>query len=238
MQVLASVTSQPTKSNLSAVVRFRELAMRLSQLGASVGVNIAPFSDQSLPHFANIPTERQNFAIDDLQRYLSICEDTINRGHSLKNAPQFLWSALKKFGFRPTSDFFQYIDSESMIEIHNREFQQIFRTFNFYECCSYTIEDLYCFPWTSLYRHESHIETNLIILAAEMYGGKHSATKKLDWPIHMIEELSSKNKYVISAHMKYCSPLFEEGTGVVGATAIIETGTVLNPRRLNLEGMA
>jgi hypothetical protein len=215
-------------SSQDELFRFRELATEVARQGEIIGVEIVPYRDANLPFFSELASEKRKSILEDLADYVAICQATKAQGYDLNDGPRLLWNALLKFGLRPTSDLFQFAHDGNVIEIHNQNFVQIFRNFRFYECCSYTLEELHCFPWTTLYRRVQAVEGQLIEAVTDIFAGKVTRTLRLDIAPHVIEETQSPFRFRIQAQVRHISPLYDENTGKVAATVVIEQGSVLN----------
>ena len=216
------------QSGENEVSKFRQLASKIADLGASVGVKIVPFYNESLPHFSKQPSLQKQKIISDLETYRRICQNTISNGFKLNNSPQFLWSAIREFGLRPTSDLFNYISEGGIIEVHNTQFIQIFRNFEFYGCCSYSLEEMYCRPWNELYGRLPDVEAYMFKIIWDIFKGRVQTVVPMELGPHLITETQSPLQYEIKAHMKYIAPLFDEKTGQVAAHILIEDGEVQN----------
>ncbi len=216
------------KADVLNVNRFKNLAVGLTDLAFQSGVEIYPFFDENLLHFRALSNLEQDFVLGQLSNYVDICQDTIERGHSLKNDGQLLWSAMRKFGLRPTSDLFQFITPGDIIEIHTANFTQIFRNFSFFEFCSYSLEDLYCRSWIKLYKRPAAIEIELMKVGTQAFSGLYDSTIAVVVPEHIVEETSSRRQLKLRVNMKFGSPLFDIVTGKPAAVISIEAAEKLS----------
>lgn len=208
---------------------FRELAIAYSNYASEVGVQLCPFNDESLPLFSAMSADDQRGVISALRRSVAICERTrAADGTSLKDSPALIWQAMREFGLRPPSDVFSYITGDSIVEIHSPEGVQIFRSFSFYRYCSYTIEDLHCGSWSSLYERDHGIISRIIEYAGEIYSGQVKNTIPTRLPTHVVREVSSHMRYEIELSIDWVAPLFAEGTQDVAASIVIENARFLS----------
>ena len=214
-------------SSVDLKCQFREFADEISALGAKAGVRITPYREESVPHFARQSEDKQLNIVNELATYVRICHATLSAGGKLDDSTVFTWNALKEFKLRPPSDLFNYIAEDNVIEIHTKEGIQIFRNFRFYECCSYSLEELACFPWNVLYRRNESAFMALMGAVQRMMSGAVRETIPLEGlGRHLIEEAHSPYKYKIDAEMNYGAPLFDEDNVPV-ATIVIERGKVM-----------
>ena len=217
-----------SENGMNEASLFRQLSTEIATMAKDIGVTIVPFRDESLPHFSKLSALQRQRILNDLGTYVRICQSTVAQGYRLDDSARFLWAAIKEFNFRPTSDLFQYVPEGRVIEIHNTEFVQIFRNFEFYTCCSYSLEEIYGFPWTYLYTRNAAVEQAMIKTINGIFEGKIQTVVPMNLEPHVIKELFSPLKFEVQAQMKYIAPLFEDKTGQVAAHLLIEEGHVLN----------
>lgn len=204
---------------------FRLYSSRVAELGAKLGVKIIPYRNPVLPAFSMQSLEAKQRIIDNLSIYLKICEQTLSMGQDLSDPVTLTWNAIKQFGFRPTSDLFSHITKDNVVEIHDPKGIQIFRNFTFYHYCSYSLEELYCYPWEKLYHRDETVVHGLLKLLGDIYSGKIKTTVATDLPSHIIHEIYSPFKFNINAEVNYISPLFDEYSRPV-ASIVIEKGAL------------
>ena len=200
-------TQKRSSSDDHLVEGFRALAEKLADFGNDARVSIKPYRDPSLPHFSKLNALKKRESLNNLQTYVEICEDTIRNGYDLSSL-QIVWHALKKFSLRAPFNLFENIKETDVIEIHNLEGIQIFRNFNFYSFCSYTIEELYSSSWDYLYEHGDSALATLTQFVSDCASGEWSGPRPLDIPEYSIKENYSEGKFNLLVQMKVGSPLF------------------------------
>lgn len=201
--------------------KFRETAEELSRLAATEKIKIVPYHDSNLHHFSKLPLPIQQKGLGHLLSYLQVCQLTLQSGVPLSNLNQFVWGALKAHKLCPSADLFNYLSEGSFIEIHNRENVQIFRSLNFYNLCSYTIEEMASFPWTELYVRNQSMEDYLLAVVKKSFSGTKNEVVALRTAPHLIEEKFSEGKFRVEVVMKFLAPLLDED-GQVAAHILIE----------------
>lgn len=211
---------------MNLVDEFRILSERVSELGQSIGIKVVPYRDPRLPLFSELSLDQRRYAVDNLRVYLEICQATQDAGDSLEDSISITWSAIKYFGLRPSSDLFSYISKDNVIEFHDRNHLQIFRNFNFYHCCSYSLEELYAVPFTTLYARDTSVSLQLLDVIEKIFNGEILQTVATGLPPHIISEVHSPFKYEIQAEVPYLSPLFDDTKRAVAHVAI-ERGQVM-----------
>lgn len=216
-----SINNHKLNDNLS----FRNLCLEVSEIVSSFGISVKPYSDSRLPYFSTLSDDKKKYAIASLSQYLKIC--SAFKAYDKQADPKTLiWFAIRQFGFRPTSDLFSYIDSEHVIEIHDLGGVQIFRNFEFYRYCSYSMEELYTLPWTDLFSHEPYSHQKLIEKAIYLLSGDVKNVIKFDLPTHRIQEKMSTSKLCLDADVLYGAPLFASDNRPT-ATIVLERGRLI-----------
>lgn len=208
--------------------QFRQLCTKVAEFGKGSGVTIVPYSTPDLPFFSRLPQEQQKSALEALKNYVTVCDIIAANDIAFQDTPKMIWRAITSMSLRPPSDLFLNLRQGDVIEIHNAHGIQIFRNFEFYEFCGYSIEELYSSPWNELFWHEPTGLHRLIEFSQSVLSGQVKNTISLQWPEHFIEETQSPFKYKIAARFRHGAPLFnKEGAPV--AHILIAEGTLLNP---------
>jgi hypothetical protein len=213
---------------------FLALSNQVAEFGRSIGVEITPYRDPKLVHFTAAADSDRALALENLRLYVSICSDTIKDGASLRDTPQLTWFALRKMGYRPTSDLFSKLGDEQIVEIHNSSFQQVFRNFRFYDFCSYSLEELYSFHLNQLYHRDEKSMGYLMDYLQSLYAGKITSAIEYGGPPHLIMETQSVFKYQILDEITTIAPLYEATkSGGPIATITVENAQLIAQNELD-----
>ncbi len=202
--------------------KFRQLSLAYQAMANEAGVRLIAFKDAALPLFSKKTSREQNAILHALSLCVKVCEMTRSQGKSMTDSTSLIWNAIKEFGLRPPSDFFSKMTNESVIEIHSPEGVQLFRNFNFYRHCSYTIEELYSSSWDLLYDRDSSILNHMIQFVGKVYGGEISSTVDPKIPTYLAHEVYSEDRLTVEVKWLWAAPLFHEGTSTPAATIAIE----------------
>ncbi len=215
--MMKPVSAQPNSNvcldlNSEYCSLFREASNQIAELGASVNIKITPFHKKSLEHFSKLETEQKRAVLNSLLVYLNVYRAVQAEGSSLLDSVRVVWNALTLLGFRPTSDLFSFIQPGNVIEIHDKRLVQVFRNLIFFNFCSYSLEELYCYNLQQLYTRDLEFENGLMTYVHQIYGG-HTSVIKTDLKTHTITELLSTKKLKISDDIHYLAPLFSSSGG-------------------------
>lgn len=203
--------------------RFRLLALSYQDFARSAGIDLLPFRDPALPHFTALPVSQRALALDALSACVRVCEGARNEGHAMSDSPGLAWQAIRQLGLRPTSDIFGMIWEDCVIEIHSPDGVQIFRNFNFFRFCTYSIEELYSLPWNTLFTRDLKIVEMIADRARKVYSGSITSATRFNVPTHIVREVASPTRTEIRLSMEWIAPLYRERTQIPEATITVET---------------
>lgn len=143
------------------------------------------------------------------------------------SSTQLSWHALKRFSLRPPSDLFSYIADEDLVEIYTLDNLQIFRSMSFFDLCSYSLEDLYCRPWYSLFYRDEGITQQIGAEAVRAFSGQETGVFVPNVADHMLKELDSPFKHEVEIQYKVMAPLYNS-SGKIAAGLVVEKAKVVN----------
>ncbi len=212
-----------------ALKEFRQWARQIQALAADSGVRVIPYFDPSLPYFSRLNPERQDKTLEALKVYVDVCDLALSKAGHLRSAKTMAWAALRKLGLTPSPELFHFIEDADVIEVHDAQGTQLFRNFEFFNYCSYSLEELYCFSWEQLYHRAPQVTDDLLQMVQGIYAGELKGCFPVDLPLHDINERYSPLEYVIQAQIKYASPLYAVGSPRVAATLVVEAGALTGP---------
>lgn len=208
-----------TISGGNTIEIFRELALEYQEFAAEAGVKVVPFWDPELPHFAALNLTSKMRAIEALKVAIQICREAQANGHRMDDNAAILWHALKSFGLRPPSDLLSHLTDSAVVEIYSSDNVQLFRSFSFFAISSYTLEELHCLDWVTLFaRKDPAIIEKIIGFVTDAFTGKVTGTIPLDHiPPHEVFETSSLHRFIQRTTFTWGGPLYHAGTQQVAA---------------------
>ncbi len=207
--------------------KFRDLAIEISELAKSAMITIVPFNEHELIYFSTLEITKQIKILNSLEIFLNVYKAVQAEGSSLLDSVRVIWNALVQLGYRPPSDLFSFIKTGDVIEIHSHEFVQLFRNLNFFNYCSYSLEELYCVPVQELYSRDQQAMQNIINIAIPIFSGKVKDVVTIKFDPHIISESMSKARLKIKDQIKFMAPLFSTVDPSV-AIISIETAEIVD----------
>lgn len=188
-------------------MRFMQVTESIASLCANEGTQVKPYK-QGLPLFSKLPIERKKEVIRDVEFYEILCLEQVADGCKIKDNLSFTWRALNRLGLVPRSDLFQYMRDDHIVEIYSDQNVQLFRNFNFFDVCSYTLEELHTMEWWSLFDRDPHITKTLFKYASDIFSGVITNNFVPDLLGHQVNEASSSDKLIMEYRMDMMGPLF------------------------------
>ncbi|UOF01636.1 hypothetical protein [Bdellovibrio reynosensis] len=153
--------------------KFKRLSEELCAYIEDEGLSIRPYSSELLPYFHQLTDESKDEVVATLNDYLNICKSVYAEGRQLKDAEFFTLKALEYYKFEASPALFKILKNPKFItEFYSFKNTQFFRTLNFFEVTSYTIEDIYCRQWIHLYEREEKVAAHVYEVVTKMVEGK------------------------------------------------------------------
>lgn len=220
----------------SASNKFIELAYKIADYASQAGCEMWPFHQASVPYFSSQSHEKKQEILASMQVFIEICQLTLANGKKLDDTKSLAWYGLKHLDMRFTSDLLDKIVDGDILEVYTNDNIQIFRNFKFFELISYTIEDIFCRPWTELFiRHDLQKARDTLAIMKKISTREINSTVLLEYlGAHKIEEALSPLRYQYDYTIKYLSPLYDRDHHPIGYI-MIEAASILNPVRTYAE---
>lgn len=224
---VAALQKNISDSTFDHCSQFKAIADEITKMADSVNIKIVPYYSDQLEHFVKLDSDIRKNILNSLQVYLNVYKAVQSEGSSLLDSVRVIWNALAQLGYRPASDLFSYINSGNIIEIHNNQLVQVFRNLTFFNYCSYSLEELYCYKMPELYTRDLTFEHDLMKYVQQIYSGEIKSIIKTELKPHTITELASRDRLHITDDIHYIAPLFDaKGGHQAVATLCIESARI------------
>lgn len=203
------------------VEEFRSQLRMFKALTQKQGFHLPEEPEQALVQFASHPKALQRQICQNFAAYIETFLAAAKQNVKFHEGKKMLWYALQRLEMRPTSELFNFIEDDDIIEIYNAEGIQIYRNMNFYEVCSYSVGDILSYGWSELYERDPQISQQIVQVATGIFQGFHGKTFPSPVPPHSFFEKFSGARNILEMKQKYYSPLFPSAGGkqVIGAVA-------------------
>ncbi|UXR63130.1 hypothetical protein EZJ49_08580 [Bdellovibrio bacteriovorus] len=195
-----------------AAQSFKKYAEELCAFIEQEGWAVRPYHSESLPFFLQLNESERESTTELLRQYLEVCQRVYSKGRRLKDMPFLVETALEYYGYQVFPQTLAKLrqNQSKMVEFYSRKHTQFFRSLNFFEFTSYTIEDLYCRQWVHLYDREESMTMRILSEANKVLAGD------LSEPIfvpeaHILKERLSLERLQVQMQNLQLEPLFKNG---------------------------
>lgn len=196
-----------TFDDSSQLELFRTIGVALQVLFERSGIVSKVSSSADLPYFKALTTGSRHAVLRSMSVVLECglameaARENLSRNRSLA------WRVMTAMGFTPLSDAFDLIAESDILEIYDSNGKVVFATPVYFDLTSYSMEDLYCRPWTDLWGRDPHITEKLMAKVAETLAPGNEKTILLDIPEHEVVETSSYERRRAIVKPKLFSPV-------------------------------
>jgi hypothetical protein len=201
--------------------RFKIVAQKVAGHFKDFGLEVVPYHDSSLPYYNKLSNEGKREAIHHLEIYNSCIETCIRSGEDFRKGDKALWHAIKELGYVPKGDMFSLLRPGHVLEIYTKEKIQIWRDYNLMTYCSYSLEEIFAYPWTLRYIRDLQDVQKIVDASEQAFNpeNKENIIALLD-EHSVIEKFSSKRYDLTVAHDYFC-PLFKPNESSPSAIVIV-----------------
>ncbi len=140
--------------------------------------------------------------------------------HEVKN----IWGFLKKNKFKFSKDLFDLIKEDHFIEVYDSSFRAIYRDPNTYRNTSYSIADLYLYPWNDLYGRDDKYNIAIAEKVVEAFYSEKTSIIEVGVGPHECFERFSKKMLVATTHPHFFAPIQSEE----GLRAVMTVNSIIN----------
>ncbi|MES3037189.1 MAG: hypothetical protein V4736_04705 [Bdellovibrionota bacterium] len=213
-------------------MKFRGLLKEFCSFATQFGYNIEPYREGTWVKFRTLPTAVQKDCFNRFSTYYNLCMMAAKSDISFNDDRSLAWWAMKEYGFRPSSDFFDKLEKEDLLEIYNAQGIQIYRNWAFFQVSGYSMGDLFVFPWNELYIRDQEINDSLFAHASRGLAADCRSTFMCSVPRHLCVEALSPSQNICDVQMKFIAPLFDKSDSPVAfvITSFTEkVGQKINP---------
>lgn len=121
--------------------RFKRMVRVVAMLLNSEGLYRQAHS-KNMQYFSALSWEEQKIVCERTKLYHDLCIEQVEDRLSLRDSRSFVWKALRKLRLTCGESVLDGITDEHVVEIHSMDGNQIFRNYQFFQFCSYSIEEL------------------------------------------------------------------------------------------------
>lgn len=196
--------------------RLGGLFLRIQELGALEGLALVPFHDASLPYFQKLSSDARAALTRQVTEYVDVMSESSIEDRSVLRNSRTLWRMLGRLRWRPAPDLFESLRDEFVIEIYDADGLQIFRSFNFFPLCTYTLEEIYTLPWFELYDRDEARFGQTLDIVRDVLTQPQLGTRPMVGGVHEVRERKGPVRRCTTIRPEVISPLHDSGGDVCG----------------------
>ena len=130
--------------------RFLEAADTIVELAAEDGFTVRPYLDRELPVFSSLAPAEAGYALTRIETMVGVCKFARARGERLQDSRAMLACYLEVSGSTTEPGVLDQIEDDHTLEIYSTDHKLVFAALKSLDVTSYSLEEIYCRPWTEL----------------------------------------------------------------------------------------
>lgn len=171
------------------------------------GIPFAGAGPLALERFDRHPPELKSSIFHRLNTLYELYNSADLENENLRIDSRMAWRYSRENGLRAPADLFSKIERDWIIEIYSLEGSLCFTGLKYFENVSYTLFDIFTYPWFELFERDEEIQRQMIENMISI--ASHKTEFVPDWPENEVREIFSENRFRFMQKFKLCSPLFD-----------------------------
>ena len=189
--------------------KLKELA---DHLRTHENINIQATSSRSFEtrnKFYAYPAAQQNLIISNFNNYYDTCQELITSGHGLRDKMRNVLTHLKLHRLRIPTDSVLSITEGSCVELYDKNCVQTFRSPEFFQYTSHSLEDLVVLPYPELFDRSFERSKDCMVAVMQVLSGTAQMVPEF-CPDHIVREINSEKKIISKSKGTLLSALMSE----------------------------
>lgn len=179
---------------------FIDLSVKLQKVLGRERLFVIPFEELGLPFFTSLSHEQRTQVIQQMQTLLEIANDLQSHDLKVTDPANLIRTFFKKFNLHAPAWVIDSITKDDFVDVWNFDSRLVVASFNFFDICSYSLEEIFCRPWSELFSREGDVHIQLFQLARSLLNGE--ITQPVDTtyiPQHKVRETyyAKEDRYVV-----------------------------------------
>lgn len=219
------ITSNEMPKNFYKLLLILEKSLR--EYGIKVQARAAA------PLYSKLDSTSQKMILDHLNSYIGIIKTTNAKPTDAEFDKKFIWNSFKQHNLKPTDEIFNYYKDGCVVEFYSAQGIQVFRNFNFFSLCSYTLEEVFTQPWFELYDRDPAITEAILAKSEPLFSGKISHAFDPDIDEHYLVEKRSGKNNLIKIKLNTFIPIKSKNSAEI-IVAAVEKGDVISATKTSM----
>lgn len=205
--VLKSTSTPATREISNTFKEFCSAVLDMHTIAQKLGSAFRVFSNTGDIKLLKLAESEFASIVNRLKIYREVFQ-MASQQKELFNAvqeKQLLWFALRSLRLAPPAEFFNILTNDHIVEVYMGT-RQVYRTFNYYSLCSYSLDELETTPWDQLFARKDPT------VVEKIFGDVAVALKERrivysEIPPHSVVETASalRNEFVYK--LEFVAPL-------------------------------
>lgn len=187
--------------------------VEIHKLCASVTEKLGLLGHKATPFSRDSHQRPRNFQkrLAWMKAYDELLAAQVAHGRKERIEKDLMWRFFAKQRLIPTSDIFDLIQDDQYIEIYDLQGDQMYRSLNYFDLVSLSVEDLLNFNWKRHYKRNASVNLSLLGLTARIFTGTfHETYDCAKVPTHEVSEVIA-DRYLFELSLRCISPLKQNG---------------------------
>lgn len=205
--VSRAVPANVSHETLEALHRLESLLEQYLR----IKMRVAPLSAWQV--FSSMPSEAQEKIVSGWNTQADFIEGALRENVGVCDEIGMLKYAMGRLGFMSDMGMFADISPDDVVEIYGPDYVQVYRSYNYFTYCNYSLVELAAYPWYELYERSSTIIKQLLEMTESILQGKVSRIPLDNFPEYFVKETMSKEGSVFCLREKVALRLVSIATG-------------------------
>lgn len=222
---MQSFLSDP--ANLQSEQRFERYQAAINEAGslfAANGHDVVRFREGRKSLFPSLEAPAQIQILTGLEAQNQLLSASLTEESRSLRAPShsLAWAALKILGLRPPDDAFATILDTHIVEIYNTNFTQVFRSFNFFNFVSYSLDELMTHHFSDLYTRTGSTTDEMLALTESVRQDLQPTTYLRPFSRCLLKETFGPQGICVDSDTVVGASLFDHSGKFAGFLSAIE----------------
>lgn len=207
----------PIEASAAALAELRQVLEFEEELARTRRIRMPAPSAETLQKFLQSPDATRRQILAGLAASAEFLKAVHGPGPNppAPSERRLLELALAKLGLLGDAGDWEQIESDDVLEVYDSELRQVYRSFNCFAICNYSILDLTIYPFYELYERHSGIMARLMEGCGLVLSGKAAFHSFASVPEYHLKELRTARPKSFAMREKFLSRLASTVDGLV-----------------------
>jgi len=174
------------------------------------GTRVVTHTDRALSRFRSMPSEEQFKILSGFRSYSQLVMAVVSQDpECLRDETKLLRGVFKYLKLMVSEEFFATVDKDTIVEVYDTNYVQVYRSLGFMDVCSYSLLDLLTHAFFELYERSTSVNEYIISsVDVLMKRGTQAGVSLADIPKHLMRERFSEQQGVFQIHFDFMYPVY------------------------------